>query len=167
MSHKVRFAVLAVVLAAAFYALLSYYATSDLALWAFGDATAVIAVMLAAQGVSLRRKALFVGITVALSILLFEVVAHSFLGSAADALTNSDLLAPTDWQLTSFVAVEVLFFAVPVAVLALFVGRRPSVLWTARKTGTATSPRKGVRRRLHSSKTSVSRPRSHDDVRHT
>ena len=132
MSPRVRFVAIALVLAAVFYIALRWNTESWLALWAFGDATAAIAVMLAAQGVGWRRKLLFAGATGALSILLFEIVAHSFLGSAADALTDPSVVGTaTDWQLAAFVAVQVLFLGVPIAALALFVGRRPSVLWTA------------------------------------
>ncbi len=130
MSPRLRFGVSALVLATAFYALLRYFATSQFAVWAFGDATAVVAVMLAAQGFTWKRKLLFAGATAALSVLLFEVVAHSFLGVAAGALTRSDLAFPTNRQLAAFAVVQVLFLGVPLAALALFVGRRPSRLWS-------------------------------------
>jgi hypothetical protein len=135
-SPRARFVTVGVVLAALFYIVLRLYASSWLALWAFGDATAAIAVMLAAQGVPWKRKLLFSGATAALSVVIFEVVAHSFLGVAADVLTST-VVGATDWQLVSFVVVQVLFLGVPVAALALFVGRRPSALWTA---STSTAP---------------------------
>jgi hypothetical protein len=128
-SPKVRFAALSLLLAAVFYFGLRYFATSDLAVWALGDATVAIAVMLAAQGVPWKRRLLFAGSTAALSLLLFALVAGSFLGAAATALTESDTQA-TDPQLAAFVIVQVLFLGVPLAALALFVGRRPSRLWT-------------------------------------
>ena len=121
---------LALLFAAAFYFVLRQYATSPLAVWALGDATAAIAVMLAAQGFSWRRRLLFAGGTAALSLLLYEVVAHSFLGRAASALTALDIAVPTNWQIAAFVAVQVLFLGVPLAALALFVGRQPSRLWS-------------------------------------
>ena len=130
-SPKVRFVSLAVLLAAVFYGVLKRYAASELAVWSLGDATAVVAVMLAAQDVSWKRKLTFAGATAALSILLFEVVANSFLGTAAGALTTLDVQSVTNWQLAGFVVVQVLFLGVPLAALALFVGRQPSRLWGA------------------------------------
>jgi hypothetical protein len=121
---------LSILFAVVLYAVLQWVTTSSFALWALDDATVVIAVMLAAQGFSWRRKMLFAGITAALAVLLFQVVAHSFLGSAATALTGLDVQA-TDWQLASFAIVQVLFLGVPLAALALFVGRRPSRLWSS------------------------------------
>ena len=105
-------------------------ASSSFALWAYGDATAAVAVMLAAQGISWKRKLVFAGLTAVLSIVLFEVVAHSFLGAAADKLTSSDA-SGTDLQLAAFVMVQVLFMGVPLALLAMFVGRKPSRLWSS------------------------------------
>jgi hypothetical protein len=129
-SPRVRFAALSVLYSAVIYAGVRLLAPDSAALWAMGAATPVIAVMLASQGHPWRRKLLFSGGTAALSILLFAVVGNSFLGAAADAATSSGAFAPTDWQLAAFVAVQVLFLGVPLAALALFVGRRPSLLWS-------------------------------------
>lgn len=117
-------------LAAVLFGALRWLTRLQPGLWWLGYTTAVVAVMLAAQGFPWRRKLLFSGLTAALSLGLLELVAHSGLGSAADALTNSGAQAATDLQLASFVVIQMFFLAMPLAALALFVGRRPTRLWS-------------------------------------
>ena len=129
-SPRVRFICLSVLYGVVLYAALLWLAPSSGFRWALGSAVAAIAVMLAAQGIPWKSKVLFAAVTATLSVLVFEVVTHSFLGDAVDAANASAVVAATDWQLAAFVAVQVLRLGVPLAALALFVGRRPSRLWS-------------------------------------
>ena len=130
MSPRARFAAESILYAAVLYALLRGLTTSWPDSWWFGYSTAAVAVMLAAQGVSWVRKLLFAGVTAALLVLLFEVVAHSFILSFADALRTLGTRGANHLSFASFVVMQVLFLGVPLTALALFVGKRPSVLWT-------------------------------------
>ena len=131
MSPRTRFAVWALVIAAVLFVALRWLSNWWPALWSLGLATAVIAVMLAAQGVSWKRKVVFVGLTAALALGLHELALVSGLGAADVAALSAGEAGPTDLQLAAVVAIQVFFVAVPLAALALFVGMRPSVLWTA------------------------------------
>ena len=131
MSPRTRFAIWALVNAAVLFLALRWLANWWPALWSLGLATAVIAVMLAAQGVTWKRKFIFVGVTAALALGLHELALVSGLGAADVAALNAGEGGPTDLQLAAVVAIQVFFVAVPLAALALFVGMRPSVLWTA------------------------------------
>lgn len=130
MSPRVRFVVSSLLIAAVLFAALQWASAYWSALWSLSLATAVIAVMLAAQGVSWKRKVLFVGITAVLALGLNEFALLSGLGAADTATLNPGPAGPTNLQLAAVVAIQLFFVAVPVAALALFVGRRPSVLWT-------------------------------------
>jgi hypothetical protein len=130
-SPRVRFAVAAIAAAAVLFAVLDRLSAYWPALWSLELATAVIAVMLAAQGIGWRRKAIFVIATAALALALNEAALLSGLGAADVAGLNPGPAGPTTPQLLAVVAVQLLFVAVPLAALVLFVGRRPSVLWTA------------------------------------
>jgi len=133
-SPKARFVCLSVLFSAALYALLLWLRMSWSVLswlvW-LGYTPAVIAVMLAAQGASWKRKLLFAGLTVGLSTGLFAVATLSGLAQAASSYATSGAELPTNAQLASIAARQVIIAGVPLAALALFVGRRPSVLWTA------------------------------------
>jgi len=133
-SPKTRFAVEGLVLAAVLYSVLRWLTVSWPDAWWLGYATAAVAVMLAAQGVSWTRKMLFAGGTAALSVLLFAAVSRTFLLSAADVLRNSGVVGASHVLILAFVVVQLLFLGMPLAALALFAGGQPTVLWTAPET---------------------------------
>jgi len=133
-SPKTRFAVEGLVLAAVLYSVLRWLTVSWPDAWWLGYATAAVAVMLAAQGVSWTRKLLFAGTTAVLSVLLFEAVSRTFLMSAADVLRDSGVVGASHLLILAFVVVQLLFLGAPLAALALFVGGQPSVLWTTPET---------------------------------
>ena len=147
MSHKARFVIVTLVAAAGLFALLRWLSTWWPALWSLDLATATIAVMIAAQGVSWQRKARFVGLTAGMALGLHEVARISGLGAADSAALSPGPQGATNLQLAAVVAIQVFFVAVPLAALTLFVGRRPSVLWTARDV-----PNRGKRRPAGSGK---------------
>ena len=116
--------------AAVLFAVLRWMSAWWPALWSLGLATATIAIMLAAQGVSWQRKARFVGLTAGLALGLHEVALLSGLGAADSAALSPGPQGATNMQLAAVVAIQVFFVAMPLATLALFVGRRPSRLWS-------------------------------------
>ena len=130
MSDRVRFGLLAVVFSAVLFGALRWAALSQPGLWWLGYSTATVAVMLAAQGMSWGRRLAFAGATAVTSVVACELVVNSVLGGAADALIGAGSQGPSDLQLAYFVLVQLLFIALPLAALALFVGRRPSRLWS-------------------------------------
>ena len=130
MSPRTRFAVLAIVLAVALYATLRWVMGGAETAWWLGYATAAVAVMLAAQGVSWTRKLLFAVGTSAVCVGLFVLVSLSPLIAGADALRTSSIGEASHLLIVAFVLVQLLFLGVPLGALALFVGGRPDVLWT-------------------------------------
>ena len=98
--------------------------------WAFAYVPIVIAVMLAAQGVTWGRKLLFVFVTLGLQGILVSAANLTGLTSVATAPASAGGTI-SGWALTSAVVLQVLVLGLPIAALALFVGRRPSVLWSA------------------------------------
>ena len=132
MSPRARFAIEGIAIAVVLYALLRLLTASQPDYWWLGYTTAAIAVMLAAQGVSWNRKLLFAGVSALVSIAAFELVARTFLVSGADVLRTSGVSGASHMYFAAFMIMQVLFTGLPLAALALFVGRRPDVLWTAR-----------------------------------
>ena len=130
MSPRTRFIVVGVVLAAVLYAALRLAMGGTEQAWWLGYATAAVAVMLAAQGVSWPRKLLFAGATSAVCIGLFVLVSFSPLIVGADILRTSSIGEASHLLIVAFVIVQLIFLGVPLGALALFVGGRPSVLWT-------------------------------------
>jgi hypothetical protein len=131
MSPRARFAIQGIALAAVLYTLLRWLTASRPEHWWLGYATAAVAVMLAAQGVSWKRKLLFASVTAALSFLLMELVARTFLLAGAEVLSTSGLAGASHLYYVSFVVMQLLFLGMPLAALALFVGGRPTALWEA------------------------------------
>jgi hypothetical protein len=97
--------------------------------WAAFDA-AFVAVILAAQGAPWSRRLCFAGLIVGCSAGLSVVVAHTGLGEAARVMATLGGHFATNSQLAEYAALQVLAHGIPVACLAVFVGRRPSILWT-------------------------------------
>jgi len=129
-SARTRFVVIGVVLAAVLYAALRWAMGGTEQAWWLGYATAAIAVMLAAQGVSWARRLLFAVATSAVCIGLFVLVSFSPLIAGADVLRSSSIGEASHMLILAFVIVQLLFLGVPLGALALFVRGRPSVLWT-------------------------------------
>ena len=91
--------------------------------------------MLAAQGVSWKRKLAFVGVTIIAMVIVYAVAVTAGLSETVNSVTDTS--GATDPQVAAIIAMKVLFLAVPFAILAVFVGRRPSVLWIARSASKA------------------------------
>jgi hypothetical protein len=100
--------------------------------WQLGDVPVVVAVILAAQGTTWRRKLAFASVTVSLVALAFGFFALFHLASP---IPPTDPSLMTDMQYAGFfgsnMGLRLLLLGAPlVMMLALFVGRRPSMLWT-------------------------------------
>jgi len=145
-SPRVRFISLSLLYAAVLYIPVWLLLMSWSSRWWLGYTPMVVAVMLAAQGVSWRRKAIFASVTVGLSIALFTFAGVSGIGRAASALTSPGVVVATNPQLVAFALLQVFFLGVPLAALAMFVGRRPSVLWTSARRDAEASGPSGLRR---------------------
>jgi hypothetical protein len=126
---RARFVTLGVLFAVVLYAVFWLLMATRPQTWQLGYVPAVIAVMLAAQGASWRRKLLFAGATLGLVLLLYAIVAVCGLESGSSSLQTSQ--AATGPQVIAYLATKVAFLALPLAALAVFVGRRPAMLWTA------------------------------------
>jgi hypothetical protein len=91
-------------------------------------------VILAARGASLSRKALFATATVVVFFLLRVLLIVTGLASAAAATANEPSASLLGGQVLAAGVQETLSLAIPLAALALFVGRQPSLLWVSRAT---------------------------------
>jgi len=132
MSAKVRFVAIATVVSLMLFAAL-WWLPDDMGLYdpqVAGFLIPTLAIMLAAQGVPLRRRARYAVITAAAS------VGVGVIGSVAglDHLSVSGFSFMTrPLQSALGLAYSCLVIGMPVVVLIVFVGRRPSVLWTPRR----------------------------------
>jgi hypothetical protein len=147
-NHKARFIVLGLLYAGVLFGALQWLTLRVPSAWWLKFAVAAVAVMLAAVGVPWRRKLLFAGVTAIVTVGLVLVMDLSGLGSAADVLASADAQDATNVQLAAFALVQLFFLGAPLAALALFVGRQPSVLWTAPE-GSASDKSAAASRKSH------------------
>ena len=116
--------------------MLAFYAISWVLLYMHAGQTdlgytlPIVAVMLAAQGATWGRKLGFATATLAVGVLMHALMDAAGLTAAVNSVSAVRGIA--DRQVLLVAVDEVLSLAVPFAALALFVGRRPSLLWTAR-----------------------------------
>jgi hypothetical protein len=131
MPHKLRFAVLVLAWAAAFY-LAIWTAATRLGIglpYNSGYLPPVFAVMLAARGVPWRRKLLWVAGTLLLFGATDVVAALAGIERIWSESESTSYVAATVGQGLAGVVYHTFSLVCPLAALALFVGRRPNVLW--------------------------------------
>ena len=130
MSARARFVLLSLVYATMLYAAAWWLGQSWPSVWWATFDAAFVAVILAARGASWGRRLYFAGLILGFSAGLSAVVAHTAMGDAARVMATLGGHFATNSQLGEYAALEALAHGIPVGIIVLFVGRRPSILWT-------------------------------------
>lgn len=130
MRDKVVFGVSAVLISIALYVPLWWARSTGARITAYdtGFVVPVLALMLAARGFGWPRKAAFLAGTVVGFLLIETLASVTGVGGVAAAAPGSSAESVAFALGTLYVALVVAF---PLSMLALFVGRRPTRLWSA------------------------------------
>jgi len=129
MRDKLVFGAVAIAVSAGLYLALTSMSTNGVVL-SFNRVSLLIpacAIMVAAQGVSWRRRMAFASVTLVGCLLIEALPALAGLPVFGDRVLSPDA---SQFQLATVFAYTTLRVVFPVAALVVFVGRRPAVLWT-------------------------------------
>lgn len=129
MSHRIRFSITSLCLGLVFFALLVWAAGRFPGLPTnAGFLVPVLAVVLAAEGASVGRKAMFA----AASVTIFGLADAATIVTGMQRIAGVvafDVTRATPAGFFLLLAYHAFSVGFPIVVLMLFVGRRPSVLW--------------------------------------
>jgi len=131
MQGRLRFGLLAILYAILMFATVMWTAVRVPSTPAnVGFMVPVLAIVLAAAGVSYARKAIFLAGSVVMFALVDVLAAVSGLQATA-VLANADMAHASLGGLIATVVYHVFSIGFPIAVLIALAGRRPRVLWEA------------------------------------